>query len=103
MDEFETIKKSSVSLDVPIIVDFTASWCKPCKKIAPFFEALSESYDAIFVKVDVDELDELATECKVSMMPTFVAFRGGEIVDSTAGAQEESLELLVKKISSKLV
>jgi len=59
MEEWNSITSKSSKTNSPIVVDFTASWCKPCKKIAPFFEGLSKEYDGFFVKVDVDEMDEV--------------------------------------------
>ena len=81
-----------------VIVDFTASWCGPCQRIAPFFAQLAEKYpDAVFVKVDVDENEEVAAECGISAMPTFQAFKDGKKVDELVGASNEKLEELVTK------
>ncbi|KAH8076942.1 hypothetical protein JL720_10240 [Aureococcus anophagefferens] len=56
-----------------LVVDFTAPWCKPCQKICPFFKRLAATFDeaATFVKVDVDDLEDVAEAAKVTMMPTF--------------------------------
>ena len=62
----------------PIIVDFTAVWCGPCKMIAPAFEALSNQYlGAIFLKVDVDVCEETTANHGVTSMPTFMVFLNG--------------------------
>ena len=59
-----------------LVVKFTAAWCKPCRQVAPLFSELSEKYQhAHFVKVDVDELDEVAAQHKVAVMPTFVVIK----------------------------
>jgi thioredoxin len=64
----ETIGKT----DNLVVVDFTATWCPPCKAIAPIFEALAaEEPDVVFIKVDVDANSETAQACGISSMPTF--------------------------------
>ena len=73
--------------------DFTATWCGPCQRIAPTFEALADEYaeTAVFVKVDVDELPGLASELGVMSMPTFLFFRGGDVIHTLRGADEKAL------------
>ena len=114
MEEWSDLVTSSLSTGSPIVVDFTATWCKPCKAIAPFFKELAENHDATFVKVDVDELDELANGTfSVSMMPTFVVCRGKEgggkgkggagleILEKLAGANEVRLEEMVGRHAAR--
>ena len=80
----------------PIIVDFTATWCGPCKMIAPEFEKLSHEFQNIcFVKVDVDEGKDIATEYDVTAMPTFMKFVNGTLVGSFSGASKDMLMQLV--------
>mmetsp|Transcript_57462 Transcript_57462/g.101541 ORF Transcript_57462/g.101541 Transcript_57462/m.101541 type:complete len:153 (-) Transcript_57462:116-574(-) len=94
MDDWAAVQESAENK--LIVLDFTASWCGPCQRIAPAFEALAaETANAIFVKCDVDELGELAAELGVTSMPTFLLFRSGEIVGSLRGANEEALRSLV--------
>lgn len=79
-------------------MDFTASWCGPCKMIAPFFAQFSEQYTNVeFVKIDVDELDEVAAECDISAMPTFRVYHNGAQVDEMKGANKDKLEAMCKK------
>lgn len=81
-----------------VVVDFTASWCGPCKRIAPFFQELSSKYPrAAFLKVDVDECQETAAANKVSAMPTFIFFRNKTKIDQMQGADTNSLEEKVKQ------
>ena len=83
---------------VPMIVDFTAVWCGPCQKIAPDFARLAkENTSALFVKIDVDELEDVMTEAGVVAMPTFQVYKEGKIADSTTGANVVKLEAMTKK------
>ena len=82
-----------------VVVDFTASWCGPCQRIAPKYAELAEQYadDALLVKVDVDENAELAARMGVQVLPTFVVLRDGEEVAKMSGADPAKLEALVKE------
>ena len=82
-----------------IIVDFTATWCGPCKMIGPVFDQLAEqnSGDVKFVKVDVDELQDVAMKAGISAMPTFQVWRDGVKVEEFAGANPEMLADLCSK------
>jgi len=81
-----------------VVVDFTASWCGPCKRIAPFFEEMSTKYTrATFLKVDVDECQDTAAANGVSAMPTFIFFRNKTKVDRIQGADTTALEEKVKQ------
>merc|ERR1712023_434740 len=65
--------------DKLVVVDFTATWCGPCQRIAPVFQKLAEEMpDVVFVKVDVDENEETAGECGIQAMPTFQYYKNGE-------------------------
>jgi thioredoxin 1 len=83
-----------------VVIDFFATWCGPCKKIAPAFEQLSTVYPSIiFLKVDVDESAELVDKYGVQAMPTFVFLKDGVVVKRIEGADlramEEGFALLV--------
>ncbi|XP_050228471.1 thioredoxin H1-like [Mercurialis annua] len=76
-----------------VVVDFTATWCGPCKFIAPIFAEMAKKLPHItFLKVDVDELKTVAQDWDVDAMPTFAFLRGGKIVDRVVGAQKAELE-----------
>ncbi|EFJ15927.1 hypothetical protein SELMODRAFT_155546 [Selaginella moellendorffii] len=75
------------------VVDFTAAWCPPCKMIAPFFNDLSKTYDSVvFLKVDVDQLQDVAAEWRIEGMPTFVFMLAGKEVHRIVGANKPELE-----------
>ncbi|GJN75488.1 thioredoxin domain-containing protein [Purpureocillium lilacinum] len=89
-DEFkQTLKDNDV-----VVVDFFATWCAPCKAIAPVFAHSSEldKFQNIkFVKVDVDELSDLTQELGIRAMPTFHLYKNGEKVKDLQGADQKGL------------
>ncbi|XP_078050441.1 thioredoxin-T [Augochlora pura] len=95
-DEFKsTLEKAGSSL---VVVDFFATWCGPCKVIAPKLQELSEEMkDVIFLKVDVDEFPELAAEYDINSMPTFIFIKGGKVLETFSGANYEKLKLVLQK------
>jgi thioredoxin 1 len=81
-----------------LLVDFTATWCGPCKMIGPYFEELAAKFpDVEFVKVDVDELDDVAAACGISAMPTFQLYSNGVMVKEMCGADKAKLEALANE------
>jgi len=80
--------------DKVVIVDFFATWCWPCKMIAPKLEelAVEQSASLVVLKVDVDECQELAEEYSISSMPTFIFIKNGKKVDEFSGANLEKLK-----------
>ncbi|GBG78329.1 hypothetical protein CBR_g26357 [Chara braunii] len=81
-----------------VIVDFSAQWCGPCRKIAPEFANLSKSNpNVIFVKIDVDEVQDLCTDYKVRAMPTFILLNPGssEPAETLLGADLSKLTSMV--------
>ncbi|KAG1052559.1 hypothetical protein G6F43_005318 [Rhizopus delemar] len=70
-----------------VVIDFTATWCGPCRMITPILEQLSAKFEnVVFVKVDVDELSDIAQEYAVRAMPTLYFMKDGEKVDDIVGA-----------------
>ncbi|MDP3296305.1 MAG: thioredoxin [Thermodesulfovibrionia bacterium] len=71
-----------------VMVDFWATWCAPCKMVAPTVEELSKEYEgkAKFVKVNTDENPDLASRYKIRGIPTLMFFKNGQIVDQVVGA-----------------
>ncbi|CAH9125261.1 unnamed protein product [Cuscuta epithymum] len=81
-----------------MVVDFTASWCGPCKFMAPFIDTMASKYtDVNFIKIDVDEVKEAAEEYGVTAMPTFVFIKQGKVVDKVVGANKGELEEKILK------
>lgn len=74
--------------DVPVLVDFTAAWCGPCKQIAPFIDQLADEYQgkAKVAKVDIDDSPGTASRYGIRAVPTLMVFRGGQAVNQRAGA-----------------
>ena len=85
---FEELKNG----ELPLVVDFWATWCGPCRMIAPIIEALAKEYDGkINVgKCDVEECDDIASEYGIRNIPTILFFKGGEVVDKMVGAASKS-------------
>ncbi|XP_051149521.1 thioredoxin H2-like [Andrographis paniculata] len=91
---FEASKQSNKL----VVVDFTASWCGPCQYIQPAVNEFAETYrDVEFIKIDVDELEDVAKQFGVEAMPTFVLIKKGKEVDRVVGAKKEELK---KKIEN---
>ncbi len=83
-ENFESLKKG----DLPLVVDFWATWCGPCRMVAPIISELAEQYDGkiVVAKCDVEENDELAAEFGIRNIPTVLFFKNGEVVDKLVGA-----------------
>lgn len=77
--------------DIPVIVDFFAEWCGPCKMMGPIFEEVGKKYEGKvkFAKLNVDEARESAMKYGVMSIPTIITYKGGEVVETLVGLQDE--------------
>ena len=86
--EFDTEVRQS---DVPVVVDFFATWCPPCKSLAPIFDRVAGQYEgkAKFVKLNTDEAPELSAEFGIRGVPTLLFIKGGKVASTLVGLRQE--------------
>ena len=87
-ENFESLKNGAQ----PLVVDFWATWCGPCRMIAPVIAELAQEYDGQITvgKCDVEENEDLAMTFGIRNIPTILFFKGGEVVDKVVGAQSKA-------------
>ena len=87
-ENFASLKSGNL----PLVVDFWATWCGPCRMVSPIISELAQTFDGKIVvgKCDVEENDELAAEFGIRNIPTILFFKNGEVVDKMVGAQPKA-------------
>ena len=97
-----SFEQDVIQSDKPVLVDFTAAWCGPCRMIAPIIEEISNEYQgrAVVGKIDVDENPEVSMNFGVRSIPTLLIFKGGQVVDQIIGATGK--EKILQKLTPHL-
>ncbi len=97
----DELGKELIASGQPVVIDFWAEWCGPCRQIGPFVDELATEYEGRVAigKYNVDECDEISGEYGIRNIPTLLFFKGGQLVDKHVGsANKAQLEEKVKKL-----
>merc|ERR1712113_214408 len=90
---------ANIAKDILVCVDFFATWCPPCRMIAPILEEMAKEFEGkvLFLKVDVDESEEIAGKEGIQAMPTFIFYKNGTRIEDFAGADQDRIRNTIAK------
>ena len=87
----ETYEQEVLNTDIPVLIDFSAEWCSPCKMLAPIFDNLSNKYvgKVKFIKLDIDSNRTISSKLEIMGVPTIILFKNGKELERIVGLQPE--------------
>ena len=98
VEQWDELLQRGIESKQLVVVDFTATWCGPCRMITPILAELARKMThVIFLKVDVDEMKSVAEDWAVEAMPTFIFLKEGKIIDKVVGAKKDELQMTISK------
>ena len=95
----EDFDRTVLSSDAPVLVDFYADWCAPCKYVAPLMDELAQTHQGtlLVVKIDTDEAPDLSQKLSIRGIPTLILFEGGEEVGRSVGFEPEKVRSMAEE------